>query len=245
MAADQFTQIANRLFRDPRLTWKAKGLFGLIGTHRDGWRITVADLARHSRDGEGAVKSALKELEHHGFVLRQRTRHDDGTLGGMVYVITDQPDAQSCRPQPEPGCPPVDEPTSADPPPKNTIVQKTNQQNTNPLPPGPHTGVHAPRGMQHPDGNPPAPPADELHPGIRLLLDIATSRPEFLLTGKALTDQGRVVTVMLESGWSPELLRHVVTSRPLPHPVRTSVAAIVAARLRAAHAYPPPHTMTS
>ncbi|MFF4803536.1 hypothetical protein ACFY1U_34995 [Streptomyces sp. NPDC001351] len=68
------------------------GLFGLISTHRDGWRITVADLARHSRDGEGAVKSGLKELEHHGFVVRVRTRQDDGTLGGVVYVITNQPD---------------------------------------------------------------------------------------------------------------------------------------------------------
>ncbi|SNX88682.1 hypothetical protein SAMN06272735_9173 [Streptomyces sp. TLI_55] len=245
MAADQFTQIANRLFRDARLTWKAKGLFGLISTHRDGWRITVADLARHSRDGEGAVKSGLKELEHHGFVLRERTRQDDGTLRGGVYVITDQPDARPCRSHPEPGFPLVDEPTSADRPTKNTIVQKTNKQNTSPLPPCPHPGAHAPRGMRHPDGNPLAPPADELHPGIRLLLDIATSCPEFLLTGKALTDQGRVVTVMLERGWSPELLRHAITSRPLPHPVRTSVAAIVAARLQAAQAYPPPHTVTS
>ncbi|WP_329331207.1 helix-turn-helix domain-containing protein [Streptomyces sp. NBC_00663] len=244
MAADQFTQIANRLFRDPRLTWKAKGLFGLISTHRDGWHITVADLARRSRDGEAAVKSGLKELEQHGFLLRERTRHSDGTLGGVVYVITDQPAEQLRRSQPEPGFPPVDEPTSADRPTKNTIVKKTNKQNTNPLPPCPHTAEPATGGTRPLDRNPPAPPADDMHPGIHLLLGIATSRPEFLLTGKALTDQGRVVTAMLESGWSPELLRHVITSRPLPHPVRTSVAAIVAARLRAAQAYPSPHTVT-
>ncbi|MFI9832892.1 hypothetical protein ACIHIX_35000 [Streptomyces sp. NPDC051913] len=245
MAADQFTQIANRLFRDPRLTWKAKGLFGLISTHRDGWHITVADLARHSRDGEAAVRSGLKDLERHGFLLRERTRHNDGTLGRVVYVITDQPDEQVCRSQPVSGFPPVDKPTSAHRPTKNTIVKKTNKQNTNPLPPCPHTGERATRGTRHPDGNPLAPPADEMHPGLRLLLDIATSRPDFLLTGKALTDQGRVATAMLESGWSPELLRHVITSRPLPHPVRTTVGAIVAARLRAAQTYPPPHTVAA
>jgi hypothetical protein len=47
---------------------------------------------------------------------------------------------------------------------------------------------------------------------------------------------------MLEAGWSREQLRHVIADRPLPKPVRTSVGAIIAARLRAAQAYPPPAT---
>ncbi|GAA3785713.1 hypothetical protein GCM10022206_27040 [Streptomyces chiangmaiensis] len=79
-----------------------------------------------------------------------------------------------------------------------------------------------------------------MHPGILLLLELGAARPELLLTGQALTDQGRVVTVMLESGWSRDQLRHVIAARPLPHPVRTTVGAIIAARLRAAQAYPPP-----
>jgi hypothetical protein len=84
-----------------------------------------------------------------------------------------------------------------------------------------------------------------MHPGIQLLLEIGASRPDLLLTGKVLTDQGRAATVMLESGWSSEQLRHVITDRPLPHPVRTTVGAIIAARLRAAQAYPPPATLDS
>ncbi|MEU9522820.1 hypothetical protein [Streptomyces sp. NPDC048224] len=89
------------------------------------------------------------------------------------------------------------------------------------------------------------PAADEMHPGIQLLLEIAAARPELLLTGKTLTDQGRVVTVMLESGWTSTQLRHVIAGRPLPTSVRTSVGAIIAARLHAAQAYPPPATLTS
>lgn len=84
-----------------------------------------------------------------------------------------------------------------------------------------------------------------MHPGIQLLLEIGAAQPELLLTGKALTDQGRIVTVMLESGWTSAQLRHVIAGRPLPAPVRTSVGAIIAARLRAAQAYPPPATLTS
>ncbi|CAL9676124.1 hypothetical protein SUDANB176_07786 (plasmid) [Streptomyces sp. enrichment culture] len=124
------------------------------------------------------------------------------------------------------------------------MSKKTNKQNTRPLHPCAHdtaTRIPGRTDQPHPPTAPaPAPPADEMHPGIRLLLEIGASRPELLLTGKALTDQGRVVTVMLEAGWSTELLRHVITGRPLPSPVRTSVGAIIAARLRAAQAYPPP-----
>ncbi|MFE0477356.1 hypothetical protein ACFW2V_37750 [Streptomyces sp. NPDC058947] len=244
MAADQFTQIANGLFRDGRLSFKAKGLFGLISTHRDGWRMTITDLTRRSRDGEAAVKSGLKELEQHDFLLRERLRHPDGTLGAAVYCITDLPALPNTRSQPVSGFPPVGKPTSVHRPTKNTMGKKTEKQNTNPLRPCAHRDAPHPGAgpdQPHPPATPaPAPPADELHPGIRLLLDIAASRPELLLTGKALTDQGRVITVMLEAGWSTEQLRHVITGRPLPTPVRTSVGAIIAARLRAAQAYPPP-----
>nr|WP_245695335.1 hypothetical protein [Streptomyces antibioticus] len=228
MAAGRFVQIANRLFRDPHLSFKAKELSGLISTQRDGWRIAVTNLARNGRDGETAVKSGLKGLEQHSFLLRERTRNVDGTLGGVAYVITDRPDGRACRSQPVSGFPPVDEPTSADRPPKNTNRKKTNQQNTNPLPPRPHLAAKPPSGTRRADGDlPPAPPADELHPAVRLPLDIAADRPEFLLTGAALTDQGRVATVMLEAGWSSEHLRHVIADRPLPNLVHSHVTCVL------------------
>lgn len=236
MAADRFTQIANGLFRDPRLSFKAKGIFGLISTHRDGWRMGLTDLARHSRDGEAAVKSGLKELEKHGFLLRERERHPNGTLRAAAYFITDLPSLQNSRSQPMSGLPPVDNPTSVNRPTKNTNRKKTNKQKTSTVPPCDRSDIaRTPQGTDQPDApaSPPAVlPADEMHPGIQLLLEIGASRPDLLLTGKVLTDQGRVATVMLESGWSSEQLRHVITDRPLPHPVRTSVGTIIAARHR-------------
>jgi hypothetical protein len=249
MAADQFTQIANGLFRDPRTSFKSKGIFGLISTHRDGWRMSVTDLARRSRDGEAAVKSGLKELERYGFLLRERERNPDGTLGAAAYFITDLPSLQNSRSQPMSGFPPVDNPTSVNRPTKNTNRKKTNKQKTSPVPPCERSDVaRPPEETDQPDApaSPPAAlPVDEMHPGIQLLLEIGASRPELLLTGKVLTDQGRQATLMMEAGWSSEQLRHVITDRPLPHPVRTTVGAIIAARLRAAQAYPPPATLNS
>jgi hypothetical protein len=239
MAADQFTQIANGLFRTSQLSFKAKGLFGLLSTHREGWRMTVTDIARRSSDGESAVKSGLKELEKHGFLVRERERGPDGTLGAAAYFLTDLPALQNSRSRPESDFPPVDNPTLADRPTKNTNRKKTTQQKTRPLPPRarsarpPHEALPAPR-----TGPPPA----DLDPGVRLLLAIGAQHPELLLTDHVLTEQGRTVTAMLDAGWTQEQLQHVISDRPLPVPVRTTVGAIIAARLRAAQAYPPPAT---
>ncbi|MEW2106659.1 hypothetical protein AB0955_29095 [Streptomyces cellulosae] len=115
MAGDQFTQIANALFRDSRISFKAKGLFGYISTHRDGWQITVANLVRHGRERVDAVTTGLEELEHHGFLLRDRDRNPDGTLGQALYFITDLPALQNPSSQPESGYPGLAEPVLAEP----------------------------------------------------------------------------------------------------------------------------------
>ncbi|MFE9057307.1 hypothetical protein ACFYN4_20915, partial [Streptomyces mutabilis] len=137
MAGDEFTQIANGLFRDGRLSFKAKGLFGLISTHREGWRMKVTDLARCGRDGEAAVRSGVKELEQHGFLVRERERGPDGTLGAAAYFITDLPALQNRRSQPESGFPPVDEPTVVNRPTKKTKRKRSSKQKTRPLRPCP------------------------------------------------------------------------------------------------------------
>ncbi|MEU6017002.1 helix-turn-helix domain-containing protein [Streptomyces sp. NPDC047515] len=80
-------------------------------------------------------------------------------------------------------------------------------------------------------------------PGVDLLLAIGANSPQFLLTGKTLTDQGLTVTGMLIEGWTEDQLRHVIAGRPLPDEVKTSVGAIVARRLRDAIASPPPSTV--
>ncbi|MFF7534643.1 hypothetical protein ACFZB2_36915 [Streptomyces bobili] len=244
MAVDQFTQIANGLFRDSRLSFKAKGIFGYVATHRDGWQVTLADLVRRGREGVDAITTGLNQLERYGFLYRTRERNPDGTLGQALYFITDLPALHNPSSPPESGYPGLAEPTSADPGTKNTISKKTNKQNTSPL--RPCDAAPPARGRtdqpRPPASRPAAPAADEMHPGIQLLLGLAAARPELLLTGQALTDQGRVVTVMLESGWSREQLLHVIAARPLPHSVRTTAGAIIAARLRAAQTYPPPAT---
>ncbi|WP_236654597.1 hypothetical protein [Streptacidiphilus anmyonensis] len=168
MAADRFTQISNDLFRDPRLSFKAKGVFGLISTHRDGFGITPQRLAEQSTDGLAAIKTGLRELEAYGYLFRRQERRPDGTLGAFEYLITDTPDRPSPssepvteNPPPAPTSqnkqnrrsgpvvdyPPAAGPPAADQPPKNTNTKNTSGKNTNPtsphLPPAQDPGRNA------------------------------------------------------------------------------------------------------
>lgn len=140
MAADNFTQISNALFRDPRLSFKAKGVFGLISTHRDGYGLTVAAIARAGRDGRDAVQSALVELERFGYLERVQRHGDSGQFAGVVYRITDMPahlfelfgedaptlpTARASCSAPMTGFPATGHPAPADPASKNTNNKNT------------------------------------------------------------------------------------------------------------------------
>jgi hypothetical protein len=96
MAADvfqkQFTQIHNAVFRDRRMSFKAKGIFGLISTHRDGFGVSEEAIASFSTDGLSAVRSGLRELIACKYLQRCRQRNNLGQLGEAEYLITDMPD---------------------------------------------------------------------------------------------------------------------------------------------------------
>ncbi len=91
MAADKFTQIHNEVFRDPTLSAKAKAIFGFVSTHKDGWGVTEASIIAHMAEGRDAVRKALKELEGRGYIVRERTKGEDGKFGAYVWFFTDLP----------------------------------------------------------------------------------------------------------------------------------------------------------
>lgn len=150
MAADaiekHFTQIHNALFRDRRISFKAKGIFGLISTHRDGYGITPESIANDGKDGIAAVRSALQELERYGYLERTQERRLDGTMGPTTYYITDMPmsepridfqqpaltsgNAEIGRSEPDIDFPHAVEPQAADRTHKKTTSKHTSQKKT-------------------------------------------------------------------------------------------------------------------
>lgn len=97
MAADilgeHFTQISNAALRDPRLSFKARGILAWLASHQDGYGCSVAAIVSDSdSDGKAAVRSALDELEAAGYLRRERTRDPEtGQLGPSDYIVTDCP----------------------------------------------------------------------------------------------------------------------------------------------------------
>lgn len=85
--ADAYTMISNEFVRDDRLSLKARGLGAWLMSHADGWETSVAAVARAVGAGREQVRSALAELEEHGYLRREQTRAEDGTLGHALYLV--------------------------------------------------------------------------------------------------------------------------------------------------------------
>jgi len=68
------TQASNRLLRNPGITHKAKGVLCLLLSNKEGWTPCITSLCEMSKEGESAIRSALRELEEHGYLLRLKYR---------------------------------------------------------------------------------------------------------------------------------------------------------------------------
>lgn len=89
-----FTVIDDRLFKDQRISAKAKAVHAYIYGKPDGWQTSVQHVINTFKEGKTAVYNAVDELVEHGYWKRQQTRKDDGTLGKVNYVIQEVPDGK-------------------------------------------------------------------------------------------------------------------------------------------------------
>ena len=87
-----FVVMCNYHLKDKSLSLKAKGLLSIILSLPDDWKYNQKGLASLSTDGLDSIRTTLKELEHHGYVRRERIRTPEGCLGGMEYIIREVPE---------------------------------------------------------------------------------------------------------------------------------------------------------
>ena len=80
-----FTIMSNHHLRNTELSLKAKGLLSLMLSLPEDWDYTTKGLAHICKDGVDSITTALKELERHGYLTRQRLRYDNGQLGDIEY----------------------------------------------------------------------------------------------------------------------------------------------------------------
>jgi hypothetical protein len=80
-----FAQIPNALLRDDRLSFRARGVIAYMLTHADGWHASIKDIAADGKEGQGAVSTAMKELETLGYRKVTRRQGDDGRWTTEVH----------------------------------------------------------------------------------------------------------------------------------------------------------------
>lgn len=84
-----YTNTSNKVIRDERLTWKARGIFNYLWSQADNWQFYVAEIANHAKDGVKSTRSGLDELEKYGY-LKRINRHDkSGSFDGMDWILSD------------------------------------------------------------------------------------------------------------------------------------------------------------
>ena len=87
----EFTVIANSVFKDRTLSAKAKGLLVEMLSLPENWDYTLKGLTCLFTDGLDSIRQGIRELEEHGYIVRERKRDSKGRLGGMEYVIYETP----------------------------------------------------------------------------------------------------------------------------------------------------------
>ncbi len=86
-----YTVMSNYHLRDKTISLDAKGLLSLMLSLPEDWDYTLSGLAHISMESKDAIRSAVRELEHAGYVQRSRVRDEKGCLLGTEYIIREQP----------------------------------------------------------------------------------------------------------------------------------------------------------
>ena len=101
--ADHFTILPNRVIRDRRLSFRARGVLAYLLSMPPGWRTSSTRVARETREGRDAIRTALEELRALGYATLDRHQSQAGQWI-TEWAITDrcgQPVDNEGDPKPE------------------------------------------------------------------------------------------------------------------------------------------------
>ena len=113
--------------RDKTITLKAKGLLSQMFSLPDDWDYTLKGLAYINLEGIDSIRSAIRELEKAGYIIRTRVRDEQGRLRGTSYKVFATPHL------PESGSPTLENPTLENPTQVKPVQAEPTQEKTTQL----------------------------------------------------------------------------------------------------------------
>lgn len=131
-----YTVMSNHHLKNKNLSLKAKGLLSMMLSLPEDWNYTTRGLAAICKEGVDSIGSALKELESHGYIVRNRIRDSKGRITDTEYIIYEKP-IEKAREKKKPDKelpytenPYMDVSDMKNPTQLNTNLLNTNKQNT-------------------------------------------------------------------------------------------------------------------
>lgn len=100
-----YTILPNDFLLDETISDKARGTLARLLSRPDNWNLNINHLVKTGKAGHAAVRSAIKELEAAGYIRRDVSRHENGRIIGVEYIIHESPVKSDCscgdRPEPD------------------------------------------------------------------------------------------------------------------------------------------------
>jgi len=82
-----FTILSNAVLLDETISDKARGVLVRLLCRPDNWNLNIKHLVRTGKTGKAAIRSAVKELEEAGYIRKDVTRHENGRIIGIEYIV--------------------------------------------------------------------------------------------------------------------------------------------------------------
>ena len=95
--SDNFVSIHKGALENPKLSFKAKGLWAYCMSRKNDWVFHVSHLSTVSKEGEDAIYSAIKELEAEGYVKKIQ-KNISGKFQKVDYEVYEEPQLKKCLP---------------------------------------------------------------------------------------------------------------------------------------------------
>lgn len=88
---NRFTPIDRRTINDRQLSFRARGVLHFLLDKPEGWKADSELLTVHTTEGRDAIRSALRELEEFGYLVRRKWR--DSSTGQWVseHIVYERP----------------------------------------------------------------------------------------------------------------------------------------------------------
>ena len=88
---DRFTSIDRRTINDCQLSWRARGLLIWLLDKPDDWVTSVDRLVKQGPDERHTVRKVVQELEHFGYIVRQKRNRQGSNLITWEWIVHERP----------------------------------------------------------------------------------------------------------------------------------------------------------